>query len=52
MQIQELSINPNPYNTELNPVLWENDLLRPEVRRQLLKMAKHFVDYLDVPNLK
>jgi hypothetical protein len=52
MQIQELSIDPNPYNNELNPVLWNNNELKPEVRHRLLKMAKHFVEYLEVTNLK
>ena len=52
MQIQELSIDPNPHHHELNPVLWDNDSLRPEVRHQLLKIAKHFVEFLEVPNLK
>ena len=52
MQIQELSIDPNPYHTELNPIIWDNDSLRPEIRQQLLKIAKHFIDYLEQPNLK
>ena len=52
MQIQELSIDPNPYHTELNPIIWNNDSLRPEIRQQLLKIAKHFIDYLEQPNLK
>lgn len=51
MQFQELSISPISYNTELNPALWENDRLRDDVRRQLIKIANHFIDYLDVPNL-
>jgi len=52
MQIQELSIDPNPHHHELNPVLWEDNTLRKEVRHQLLKIAKNFVDFLEVPNLK
>lgn len=51
MQIRELSIDPNPHHHELNPVLWENNRLRAEVRFKLIKIAKHFADYLNVPRL-
>jgi Nucleotidyltransferase domain len=52
MQIQELSIDPNPHHHELNPTLWDNKHLRTEIRHQLLKIAKNFVEFLDEPNLK
>ena len=52
MQIQELSIDPNPHHHELNPVIWDGDSMRMEVRHQLLKIAKNFVEFLEVPNLK
>lgn len=51
MQIQELSIDPNPHHHELNPVLWDNNHLRTEVRFKLIKIAKHFAEYLNVPRL-
>jgi hypothetical protein len=51
MQIQELSIDPNPHHHELNPVLWDNNRLRTEVRFKLIKIAKHFAEYLNVPRL-
>jgi len=51
MQIQELSIDPNPHHHELNPVLWLNNHLRKEVRFKLLKIARHFADYLNVDRL-
>jgi hypothetical protein len=51
MQFQELSIDPNPHHHELNPVLWENNHLRKEIRFKLLKIARHFALYLDVPLL-
>lgn len=35
--------------TELNPSLFENDLLIPEVRDALYKIAMTFKDYLDLP---
>jgi hypothetical protein len=52
MQIQELSIDPNPHHHELNPILWDNNSLRMDIRHQLLKIAKNFVEFLEVPNLK
>jgi len=51
MQIQELSIDPNPHHHELNPVLWDNNRLRTEVRFKLIKIARHFAEYLNVPRL-
>ena len=51
MQIQELSIDPNPHHHELNPVLWDNNHLRTEVRFKLIKIARHFAEYLNVPRL-
>jgi hypothetical protein len=53
MNFQEF-IDPNPHHHELNPVLWDNNSLRKEVRLKLLKIARHFALYLNVPilNLK
>ena len=51
MQIQELSIDPNPHHHELNPVLWDHNSLRIEIRVKLLQIARHFADYLNVPKL-
>ena len=51
MQIQEISIDPNPHHHELNPVLWLNNRLRSEVRFKLLRIARHFADYLNVAKL-
>ena len=45
-------IDPNPHHHELNPVIWNDKAMRPEVRHQLLKIAKNFVEFLEVPNLK
>ena len=52
MQIQELSIDPNPHHHELNPIIWDGNTMRTEVRHQLLKIAKNFIEFLEVPNLK
>jgi hypothetical protein len=51
MNVQELFIDPNPHHHELNPVLWDNNSLRKEVRLKLLKIARHFALYLNVPVL-
>ena len=51
MNVQELFIDPNPHNHELNPKLWDNNQLRKEVRFKLLKIARHFADYLNVDRL-
>jgi hypothetical protein len=50
MNFQEL-IDPNPHHHELNPVLWDDNQLRKEVRFKLLKIARHFADYLNVDRL-
>jgi hypothetical protein len=50
MNFQEL-IQPITHSNTLNPALWEGDALIPEVRVQLLKIAKHFADFLNIPRL-
>ena len=51
MNFLELSIAPITHNTELNPKLWDNNKLQPEIRLQLLKIARHFADFLKVEKL-
>lgn len=51
MKIQELSIQPVSYSTTLNPKLWDGDKLIPEVRLQLMKIARHFAEFLKVEKL-
>jgi hypothetical protein len=51
MNVTELFIDPNPHHHELNPKLWEDNQLRKEVRFKLLKIARHFADYLNVDRL-
>jgi hypothetical protein len=50
MNFEEL-IDPNPHHHELNPVLWDDNHLRKEVRLKLLQIARHFALYLNVPIL-
>ena len=52
MNVQELSVQPIAYNPTLNPELWDHGKLIPEVRRKLLQIAEHFVDFLKTPDLK
>lgn len=52
MNFQELSIPAITYSPELNDKLWNNNTLIPEVRRKLLQIAEHFVDFLKTPDLK
>lgn len=51
MKVQELSVDPITYNKELNPKLWDDGHLIPEVRHRLLIIAKHFAEYLNVERL-
>lgn len=51
MQFSELSAPPVPYNDTLNPILWENDKLKLEIRYKLLFIARHFAQFLNVPKL-
>jgi len=51
MKIQELSHAPITHNPTLNPKLWDNNKLIPEVRVQLLRIARHFADFLKVERL-
>jgi len=51
MNLDEL-IDPNPHHHELNPVIWDGNHMRTEVRHQLLKIVKNFVEFLEQPNLK
>jgi hypothetical protein len=51
MNIQELTVAPIAHNTELNPKIWDSDQLNTEVRFQLLKIARHFAEFLKVEKL-
>ena len=36
----------------LSPLIWDNDKLKPDVRKTLLMNAKRFIEFSDVENLK
>lgn len=40
------------YHNTLSPVAWQDSKLRPEIRLQLLRIAKLFISYLDLPDFK
>jgi hypothetical protein len=49
MRLNELSTV--HYHDELNPLLWENNRLKTEIRYKLLGIAMHFAKFLNVPKL-
>ena len=51
MRFTELSIHPIPYNDTLNPLLWQDNHLKTEVRYKLMLIAKHFAEFLKVKKL-
>jgi len=48
MRILELDLGFEEHN-ELNPLLWQGEELRPEVNAALLRIARDFVEYVEVP---
>lgn len=51
MSISEVSIPAFTINNSLNPILWDNEKLRKDIRYKLLGIAKHFADTLKVKKL-
>lgn len=51
MRFNEVSAEPIPYHDELNPILWQDNKLKTEIRYKLLFIAKHFANFLNVPKL-
>jgi hypothetical protein len=48
MKFTELSINPIPYNETLNPVLWDGDSLKTDIRYRLMLIANHFQQFVNI----
>jgi len=40
------------FHKELNPKLWKQNRLDPQVRYKLLKIAKHFIDFIAIPSIR
>ena len=49
MRLNELSYA--QYNDQLNPLIWDNNQLKTEVRYKLMATALHFAKFLNVPKL-
>jgi hypothetical protein len=39
------------FHDTLNPAIWKNNQLKSVVRLKLLEIGKHFINFIDVPNL-
>ena len=51
MRLKELA-NTFRYHSSLNPVAWDGLTLNPQVRLHLLRTARQFIHYLDLPELR
>ena len=49
MKFSELAAEPIGRNQTLNPKIWQDGRVRPEVRAALLKIAQDFEQFIDVP---
>jgi hypothetical protein len=49
MRFTELAAEPIGYNNKLNPEIWHDGQVKPEVRAALLRIAQDFKNYIDVP---
>jgi len=48
MRVTEFS-KPIELHSELNPLLWEDGQLKPEIAQHLIKIAEDFIEFVDVP---
>lgn len=51
MRIQDLLFEQTNFvtvNRRLNPKLWDNDLLKPEIKKQLVKIAEVFEEFIGI----
>jgi hypothetical protein len=51
MHVQELQALPVANHKTLNPKLWDDHQLKPDIRSKLLQIAKHFIEFINIPNL-
>ncbi len=45
---EEIDMSSIKTNTELNPVLWDGDVLKDDIRQKLLKIAVEFIKYVKI----
>ena len=48
MQLPEFNIGFESHDT-LNPLIWNGDKLKPNVNNTLIKIAKDFIEYVEIP---
>ena len=51
MRLQELKSQTLYYQDQLNPILWQDQQLKHEIRYRLLLIARHFINFLKIPEL-
>lgn len=39
------------FHDTLNPVLWKNNKLKPQIRLKLLEIARNFIEFINIPTL-
>lgn len=47
--ISDLAVS---FHDELNPKLWQNNSLNPTVRYKLMLIAQHFINFINLPNIR
>lgn len=40
------------FHDELNPIIWQNDKMKPDVRYKLMKIALEFIKFIDIKQLR
>lgn len=48
---KDVDVSSIQVHDELNPLLWENDKLKPDVRKALLKNTKKFIEFSDLEHI-
>ncbi len=48
LESEEVSIPPSYIKDSLNPLVWKDEKLDPQIREHLLKIAEEYVKYLDI----
>lgn len=52
MNLREITNLAIIFHKSLNPKLWDDNRMKPIVRFKLLKIAKHFIDFIGIDNIK
>jgi hypothetical protein len=49
INLKDIKVDKKILHDKLNPKVWENEKINPEVKEQLLKIAHEFYNFLDLP---